>query len=135
MALDTGLGWVSGDDIRVLIAIGLPVGPYTTSQIQNDLNIIGASSATLVTAIRGLLTQYEAAQTALSTLNASSKGKTLVKADVLEWEAGLPGQTYGPEREMQRIRGLLMQYLGSSVLVAGLSSSDGYCGNVYIDRG
>lgn len=83
------------------------------------MNELGVLSQGAVSEVLDLLDQFEAAQSNMSGLNASGNGKTLIKADVLEWEAANAGQTYSPEREIARIRGLLYQYFGSCPLYGG----------------
>lgn len=119
MALNTSIGWTEGDDVRVLIAGGIPVGIYSVRQIQNDMNHLGAEITGFVDGVLALLDAYDAAQITLSTLNSESGGKTLIKADVLEWESSRPGQTYGPELELGRVRYLLAQYFSSSPVFSG----------------
>ena len=119
VALNTVIGWTVGDDIRVLIAAGIPVGVYSVDQIQKDMNSLGAAINGFVDGVLGLLDAYDAAQTALSTLNSESGGRVLIQADVLKWQAANPGQSYGPERELERIRYLLAQYFSSSPVFSG----------------
>jgi hypothetical protein len=133
MALNLGLGWVDGDDLRVLIAAGLPVSGYSISRIQGDMNTLGEMTPGAVSVVRGLLTQYEVMQSSIASLNSSSKGKVLVKADVLEWEAD-GANAFGPYQEVSRIRGLLGQYFGFSLLFGEADGIGGYTGNVYITR-
>lgn len=116
MALNTTLGWVVGDDSRVLLAAGLGIGVYQIRQIQADMNYLGDQIDGFVTNVQDLLDAYDEIQVKLSTLNQDSDGKVLVKADVLEWAVKAPGMTYSPERELDRIRSLLYQYFGSSPL-------------------
>ena len=116
MALNTELGWSSGDDIRVLIASGLPVGVYQIQQVRNDMNYLGEIAPDVVSPIIDLLDAYDAAQSKMSSLNATSEGRILTKVDVLEWAVAAPGSTYSPERELERIRGLLCQYFALSPL-------------------
>jgi hypothetical protein len=80
------------------------------------MNEVATLSPTLVGPIQDLLDQFEDAQTNMTSLNASGNGKTLIKADVLEWEASQLGMSYSPEREISRIQGLLYQYFGSCPL-------------------
>lgn len=122
MALDTTLGWIPGDDLRVLVAVGLPVGGYQLQQIRVDMNYLGGIAGDAVGLVQDLLDQYDATQLQLNTLNAASESRALKKADVLEWEILGPGVTYGPERELARIRGLLGQYFAFSPLFGGLSA-------------
>lgn len=119
MALNLSLGWVAGDDLRVLVATGLPVSPYALQQIQVDMNYLGHLSQDAVYAVQDLLDQYDTVQTRMNELNMSSESRVLKKADVLEWEVSDIGMTYGPERELGRVRGLLGQYFSFSPLFAG----------------
>lgn len=114
--LNTAAGWTNGDEIRVLIASGLLISVYHKEQIIVCMNELADISPTLVGPILDLLDQFDEAQTNMTTLNASGNGKTLIKADVLEWEAGQVGASYSPEREIARIQGLLYQYFGSCPL-------------------
>lgn len=122
MALDTLIGWTSGDDLRVLTAAGVPVGTYQIKEVQLSMNHLGAEISGFVDGVLGLLDSYDAIQVALSTLNNQSGGKTLVKADVLEWLPAAPGSTYGPELEMARIRSLLAQYFSSCPIFSGTAT-------------
>lgn len=114
--LNTAAGWVNGDEMRVLIASGLLVSGYHKEQMIVCMNEVASLSPTLVGPIQDLLDQFEEAQANMTSLNASGNGKTLIKADVLEWEASQLGASYSPEREISRIRGLLYQYFGSCPL-------------------
>lgn len=116
MALNTTLGWVAGDDLRVLIAAGLPVSPYGVQQVQSDMNYLGQIATDAVYAVQDLLDGYDTVQTRMNELNLSSESRVLKKADVLEWEVSQIGTTYGPERELLRIRDLLKQYFSFSPL-------------------
>lgn len=116
MALNTQLGWTEGDEVRVLIAAGLTIGVYQVTQLQADMNYLGLRIPGLVSSVLDLLDAYDKIQTQLAMLNNESDGKVLVKADVLEWATKPPGETYSPERELQRIRDLLAQYFASSPL-------------------
>ena len=118
MALNTALGWSAGDDLRVLIATGLPVGGYQLQQIQSDMNYLGDLAGDAVYAVQDLLDQYDAVQVRLNELNNSSESRVLKKADVLEWQVSEIGMTYGPERELGRVRDLLKQYFSFSPLMA-----------------
>jgi hypothetical protein len=116
MSLNTELGWSIGDDVRVLVASGLPVGVYQLRQIQRDMNVLGAQSPQIISPVLDLLDQYDVAQARFQELNQTSDGRVLVKVDVLEWEASEAGGGYSPEKELARIRGLLYQYFAGSVL-------------------
>lgn len=123
MALNTQLGWTEGDEVRVLIAAGLTIGVYQVTQLQADMNYLGLRIPGLVSSVLDLLDAYDKIQTQLATLNNESDGKVLVKADVLEWATKSPGETYSPERELQRIRDLLAQYFASSPVFTSTSFS------------
>lgn len=117
--LNLEAGWSSGDEIRVLIASGLLVSGYHKTQIITCMNELAELSPTIVSAVLDLLDQFDEVQVNLNQLNADSSGRTLIKADVLEWEAEQPGNSYSPEREIMRIQGLLYQYFGSCPLYKG----------------
>lgn len=109
--LDTDCGWVAGDPSRALIAMNLPIGQYQVNEITLCMNQLCAIDPTTVTKVRTLLTQWDTAQTALTTSNITSDGRTLIKADVLEWESSKDGSS-GPEAEISRIVTQLYQYFG-----------------------
>lgn len=117
--LNTAAGWSNGDEMRVLIASGLLISVYHKEQIIVCMNQLAEISPTLVGPVQDLLDQFDEAQANMTTLNADGSGKTLIKADVLEWETGQPGASYSPEREIARIQGLLYQYFGSCPLYSG----------------
>ena len=98
MALDVSGNWQTGDDLRIITALSLPFGSFTLKCIQDCCGQLEAMSPEAVLEVRTLLDEYEAAKTAESSQNlADSEGKTLVKADVLEWEvddSSLPSGTY-----------------------------------------
>lgn len=107
--LDTGCGWVEGDPSRLLIAMSLPIGQYQVDQITLCMNQLCEIDSTTVARVRTLLTQWDTAQAALTTSNITSDGRTLIKADVLEWESSKDGSS-GPEAEINRIISQLYQY-------------------------
>lgn len=126
MSLNTELGWSLGDDIRVLVAAGIPVGVYQLRQIQADMNVLGVQAPSIISPVLDLLDQFDVAQSKFQELNQTSDGRVLTKVDVLEWSVtGGVGSGYSPEREIMRIRGLLHQYFASSVLFTGLNPVDG----------
>lgn len=125
MALNTEAGWSDGDDIRVLIAAGLPVGGYQVQQIQGDMNYMALRFPEAVNPVLDLLDAWDAAQQQMVSLNESSESRVLTKADVLEWSVSSPGLSYSPEREIDRIRGLLAQYFGFSQLFVGAGGGGG----------
>lgn len=109
--LNTSYGWTQGDQIRLLIASGLTVGTYQITQITQSMNDLGELSTLAVSNVLDLLDQYEAAQVKLNELNITSNGRTLIKADVLEWESAKSGNIYNPQMEIERIRLQLYQYM------------------------
>lgn len=127
MALDVTGNWVAGDDLRVIEALGLPFGTYTIECTQNCMNQLEGMSPDAVLRVRTLLDEYEAAKTAESTQNLSdTEGKTLVKADVLEWERNGAGQMSGAQQEMIRAKNDLAQYFAFCSCMGGLQSGGTY---------
>lgn len=114
--LDTELGWSTGDDVRVLITAGLPLGRYQLDQIRLDMNYMGRHFPEAISPVIDLLDAWEAAQQQMTTLNEDSESRVLTQVDVVKWSATQPGTSYSPERELDRIRSLLMQYFGFSML-------------------
>ena len=127
MALDVTGNWVAGDDLRVIEALMLPFGSYTLTCTQNCMNQLEDMSPEAVLAVKALLTEYETAKTAESTSNlADTEGKTLVKADVLEWERNGASQASGPQQEMSRTRAELKNYFAFCSCMSGLSGGSAY---------
>ena len=127
MALDTTGNWVAGDDLRIIEALMLPFGSYTLTCTQNCCNQLEDLSPEAVLKVRALLDEYEAAKTAESTQNlADTEGKTLVKADVLEWERNGSGQPSGAQQEMSRARQEIAQYFAFCSCMGGLQGGGGY---------
>ena len=120
--LNTSYGWTQGDEVRLLVASGLTVGTYQIEQITVSMNQLGAIAPSAVGSVLDLLAQFEAAQTQLTTLNTDSSGRILVKADVLEWEQAKGGNMYNPQLEINRIRGLLYQYMSMCSLYVNETS-------------
>lgn len=114
--LDIELGWSTGDDIRVLIAAGIPLGRYQVDQIRLDMNYMGHHFPEAISPVIDLLDAWDSTQAQMSTLNESSESRVLIQVDVVKWSATQPGTSYSPERELDRIRGLLYQYFGFSML-------------------
>lgn len=114
--LDTELGWSTGDDIRVLIAAGIPLGRYQVDQIRLDMNYMGRHFPEAISPVIDLLDAWDSTQAQMSTLNESSESRVLIQVDVVKWSATQPGTSYSPERELDRIRNLLYQYFGFSML-------------------
>lgn len=120
MALDVTGNWVAGDDLRVIEALQLPFGSYTLTCTQDCMNQLEDMSPDAVTRVRALLDRYEAAKTALITGDlADTEGKTLVKADVLEWERN-KGEINGQQLEMLRAQQELAQYFAFCSCMGGM---------------
>jgi len=121
MALDTTGHWVAGDDLRIIEALKLPFGAYTLECTQNCANQLENMSSEAALRVRALLDEYEAAKTAESTQNLSdTEGKTLVKADVLEWERNGAGLPSGAQQEMSRAQQEIAQYFAFCSCMGGL---------------
>lgn len=121
MALDTSGNWVAGDDLRIIEALGLPFGSYTLECTQNCANQLEDMSPQAVLNVREALDEYEAAKTAESSQNLSdTEGKTLIKADVLEWQVDGAGQPSGAQKEMVRAKAEIAQYFAFCSCMGGL---------------
>lgn len=121
MALDTTGNWEAGDDLRVIEVLMLPFGSYTLKCTQDCMNQLEDMSTEAVNRVRTQLDAYEAAKTAESAANlADTDGKTLVKADVLEWEPGSAGQPSGAQEEMNRAKMEIAQYFAFCSCMGGL---------------
>ena len=127
MALDVSGNWVAGDDLRIIEALGAPFGSYTLECVQNCCNQLEDLSAQAVLNVRTLLDEYEAAKSAESASNlADTEGKTLIKADVLEWQADSSDQPSGSQKEMARAKGEIAQYFAFCSCLGGVISSGSY---------
>ena len=127
MALNTSGNWVAGDDLRIIEAMGLPFGSFTLKCVQDCCNQLEDMAAQAVLNVRALLDEYEAAKSAESTANlADTEGKTLVKADVLEWEKDSSDQPSGAQKEMMRAKTEIAQYFAFCSCLGGILSSGSY---------
>jgi hypothetical protein len=101
--LDTSLGWVAGDVERVLLALEIGISPYTISEMTVGCNELGGIASTQVSNVRTLLSEWDSALADQKAVGGKDEaGKTLVKADVLEWEVN--GSRYdGILKEKSRI--------------------------------
>ena len=135
MALDTSGNWVAGDDLRIIEALQFPFGTYVLDCTQNCMNQLEDMSPEAVTRVRVLLDEYEAADHAESTQNLSdTEGKTLVKADVLEWEVKNSGVS-GATQEKAATRDEIARYFAfCSCLGALLPGTSGSYGQVSLIR-
>jgi hypothetical protein len=117
--------WTEGDDLRALITLGLPLGQYTAQLIRSDMNLMARDYTTLVPRVIDLLDQWDELQELVYSNNSgSSDGRTLVKADVLEWAVDGSGSS-GPTAELGRITYQLRQYFSFSTLVSSMQSDCG----------
>lgn len=127
MALDTTGNWVAGDDLRIIEALRLPFGTYTLDCVQNCCNQLEDMSPEAVLNVRVLLDEYEAAKSAESTQNlGDTEGKTLIKADVLEWQPDGSGMPSGAQKEMNRAQQEIAQYFAFCSCLGGLQGSSSY---------
>ena len=101
--LDTNLGWVAGDVERVLLALEIGISSYTIHEMTVGCNELGSIASTQVSNVRTLLSEWDSALADQKAVGAKDEaGKTLVKADVLEWE--VDGSRYdGILKEKSRI--------------------------------
>ena len=117
--LDTSLGWVAGDVERVLLALEIGISPYTISEMTVGCNELGGIASTQVSNVRTLLSEWDSALADQKAVGGKDEaGKTLVKADVLEWEVN--GSRYdGILKEKSRIYNELRKIF-SFVSIAGV---------------
>lgn len=102
--LDTSLGWVAGDIERILLAIEVGVSEYSINEMIVCGNRLGEISGTMVSRVRTLLDEYDAAVVVQKGLGVNDDGgKILVKADVLEWEVEKGGRYEAVIKEKGRI--------------------------------
>lgn len=120
--LDTGLGWVAGDVERILLAMEIGVSEYTINELTVCANKLGEMSGTLVGVVRGLLSDYDAAIVVQKGLGVDNDaGRTLVKADVLEWEVSKGGQYEAVMKEKGRIYNELVKIFSyCPIMVEGM---------------
>ena len=101
--LDTSLGWVAGDVERILLALEIGISSYTIHEMTVGCNELGGIASTQVSNVRVLLSEWDSALADQKAVGGKDEaGKTLVKADVLEWEVN--GSRYdGILKEKSRI--------------------------------
>jgi hypothetical protein len=105
MALDISGNWEVGDDLSVIEALKLPFGSYTLDCIQDCMNQLEVISGDAVLKVKALLVDYGVARGAQEAANlADTEGKTLVKADVLEWERNGGNGMDGLQAEILQIQ-------------------------------
>ena len=119
-----GTNWSAGDDLRVIDALLLPFSEYTQDCVGDCCNALQLLDPSAVTEVRTFLQRYEDAEAAIITQdNADTEGKTLVKADVLEWEKNSGGMS-GLDKEMIRARDNIRRYFSSCTCLAGYLQQD-----------
>ena len=118
--LDTSLGWVAGDVERILLALEIGISSYTIHEMTIGCNELGGIASTQVSNVRVLLGEWDNALADQKAVGGKDEaGKTLVKADVLEWE--VDGSRYdGILREKSRIYNELRKIF-SFVSIVGVS--------------
>ena len=118
--LDTSLGWVAGDVERILLALEIGISSYTIHEMTVGCNELGSIASTQVSNTRTLLGEWDSALADQKAVGAKDEaGKTLVKADVLEWEVN--GSRYdGILKEKSRIYNELRKIF-SFVSIVGVS--------------
>ena len=111
MALDTSGHWETGDDLRLIEALGLPFGSFTLECIQNCCAQLEDMSPEAVLRVRVLLDEYEAAKNAEQESNlGDTEGKVLIQADILHWQVTGQGQPSGAQQEMNRAQDEIAKY-------------------------
>ena len=112
--LDTSGSWSAGDEYRVLDALGLSASEYMVAGLRGCMN---AMEDALVVRVLDDLDRYDAAKTAQRTADlANPDGRTLVKADVLEWQASHSGSV-GTSRELTDAVAAIRRSFGSCAYV------------------
>ena len=105
------MAFVAGDAENILKVLGLPLSTYTLDRVNSCMDTLETLSTASVTEVQALIVEYNAAEDKQSDLNMAGEGKTLVKADVLEWEKDMNGDaSYSPQKEMARIRVQMDRY-------------------------
>lgn len=94
--LDVSGSWTEGDQYRVLEVLGLGMSQYMVDGITTCMNdMVDALAARVVVD----LDRYDAAKAAQTAADLTNpENKTLIKADVLEWQVSAGGA--GTAREM-----------------------------------
>lgn len=120
------MAWVPGEAEAILKVLNLTVSAYNLSQINRCMDELAAISPPAQGWVQALLIDYAAALEAASNLNMAGTGKTLVKADVLEWEPDQGGAyTFSPVTEMRRIADEMVRYFGPCM---GIEPASGFYG-------
>lgn len=126
------MAWQTGEAEAILKVLNLTVSSFNLSQILRCMDELEAISPTAQSWVQALLIDYAAALDLASNLNLAGTGKTLVKADVLEWEADKGGSyAFSPVTEMQRIADEMLRYFGPCM---GIEAASGYYGSTPLIR-
>ena len=124
--LDTTGLWSAGDDYKVIKAMGLPVGSFVQTCVIGCMNQLQDMSVQAQQDVLDLLADYDAADAAQSQQNLSNtEGKTLTKADVLEWEVTGGGMT-GPQSEKLRVQHELGKIFSFCPCLSGYTGANTY---------
>lgn len=87
--LDVTGSWEAGDEYRVFEALEMQNAAGYLDQLILCMNRLTEDYDPVVVRVRTQLTRYETAKAAKESADlAATEAKTLVKADVLEWEVG-----------------------------------------------
>jgi hypothetical protein len=120
------MAWTSGDEEKILEIVGLPVTAANLVLVSGCMDDLEGISPASKTAVRSLLVSYEQARDAHAAQNMDGSGRTMVKADVLEWEVDKgAGYSYSPRTEMARITGEILRYFGGCLGIGTTSAWSG----------
>ena len=87
--LDVSGSWETGDEYRVFEALEMQNTAGYLEQLVLCMNRLTTDYDPIVVRVRSQLTRYETAKAAKEAADlAATEEKTLIKADVLEWEVG-----------------------------------------------
>ena len=108
--LDVSGSWESGDEFRVFEAMEMANTAGYLDQLILCMNRLTADNDAVVARIRPQLDRYETAKAAKESADlAATEEKTLVKADVLEWQVGSTTTTK-ITNEIQSAQGQIANY-------------------------
>lgn len=120
MALDTSGNWDPGDDIRILRVLQVPFGNYVLTCLQRCMAQLEEMSPEAVLEVKDLLDQYDQASDKVTEGNlGDTEGKTLTKADVLEWTPRAGGIS-GAVSERNFIREEIRRFFAFCECLGGL---------------
>lgn len=126
------MAWALGDEEKILEIVDLPVTAANMVLISGCMDDLEAISPASRTAVQNLLVSYGQARDAHTAQNMSGSGRTMVKADVVEWEVDKGANySYSPRTEMARITDEILRYFGSCL---GISNSTAWSGVTEVVR-